>query len=115
MTMITKIAGVAAAALVLSTTLASAGDYTVASRAVLKFNAVACQLASGEFPDDIFVINKGVLVLKAGTKVNWSIPSAPYAKGVHTLVADLAGGKSVFVSNAIPGGIEAGNACKAKL
>lgn len=114
----TKLATLAATALVLMTSLVQAGNYTVVdttSRPILKLAKVAgCQLASGEFPDDIFVINKGAVVLAAGTKVTWSLPDT-YAKGTYTLLADLAAGNSVFVSNAIPGGVEAGNACKAKV
>ena len=112
----TKLATLAATALVLMTSFAQAGNYTVeSSRPVLKLAKIAgCQLASGEFPDDIFVINKGAAVLKAGTKVTWSLPDT-YAKGTYTLIADLAAGNSVFVSNAIPGGVEAGNASKAKV
>ncbi len=112
---IAKIAAVAAATVVLMTSFAQAGNGTiVVSKDVLRLAKVAgCQLASGEFPDDIWVINKGVGALKAGQKVSWNVPNT-YAKGVYTLVADLAAGQSVFVANAIPGGVEAGNGCKAK-
>jgi hypothetical protein len=112
---LTKIASVAVAALVLTTTFAQAGNGTiVVNKDVLKLRPVAgCQLAGGEFPNDIFVTNKGAGVLKAGQKVQWAVPFAN-ASGIYTLSADLAPSKSVFVADVIPGSVEAGHACNAK-
>ena len=118
MTIMTKLAGTALAALVLSTTLAQAGAVQVANNssiAIIKLRPIAsCVLAHGEFPDDIFVVNSGLVTLKAGAKVQWKVP-AGNAAGVLTLVADLAPGKDVFLKNVVPGGVEASNPCSAKL
>jgi len=113
---ITKIATAAAAAVVLMTSFAQAGNNgtIVVNKDVLRLAKVAsCQLGSGEFPNDIFISNKGAGTLTAGQKVQWSVPFAN-AKGTYTLVADLAPGKSVFVADVIPGSVEAGHDCKAK-
>ncbi len=110
----TKIASLAVAAVVLTTTFAQAGNGTITvNKDTLRLRPVAaCQLAGGEFPNDIFVINKGAGVLKAGQKVQWSVPFAN-AKGTYVLTADLAPSKSVFVADVIPGSTEAGHECKA--
>lgn len=113
---LTKIASVAIAALVLTTSFAQAGNNgtIVVNKDVLRLAKVAaCQLGSGEFPNDIFISNKGAGVLKAGQKVDWSVPFAN-AKGTYVLTADLAPSKSVFVADVIPGSVEAGHDCKAK-
>jgi hypothetical protein len=112
---IAKIAAVAAATVVLMTSFAQAGNGTIiVNKDVLRLAKVAgCVLAGGEFPNDIFVQNKGAGVLKAGQKIQWSVPFAN-AKGTYTLVADLAPSKSVFVADVIPGGVEAGHDCNAK-
>jgi hypothetical protein len=119
MTIMTKLAGTALAALVLSTTLAQAGAYQIANNnstiGTIKLKAVAsCVLASGDFPDDIYVVNSGLVALKAGDKVQWKVP-AGNATGVLTLVADLAPGSNVFLKNVVPGGVESNNPCSAKL
>ena len=119
MTMITKLAGTALAALVLTTTLASAATVTQTNSngiaTQIKFKAIAsCMLAHGEFPDDVFIVNSGLATLKAGTQVQWKVPAAP-ATGVLTLVADLSPGQNVFLKNVVPGGVEASNPCNAKL
>jgi hypothetical protein len=113
---LTKIASVGLAALVLTTTFAQAGGNgtIVLNKDVLRLAKVAgCQLAGGEFPNDIFISNKGAGVLKAGQQVSWSVPFAN-AKGTYVLTADLAPSKSVFVADVIPGSVEAGHDCKAK-
>jgi hypothetical protein len=75
---------------------------------------VACVVAGtpSEFPDDIFITNKGAVTVAAGTMVHWSVPFAG-KQGNFALPAALASGKSVFVSGVLPGGVEAGQACKA--
>jgi hypothetical protein len=116
MTTLTKIAGAAITAVLLTTTFAQAGGNgtIVVNKDVLRIAKVAgCVLAGGEFPNDIFVQNKGAGVLQAGQKISWSVPFAN-AKGTYTLVADLAPGKSVFVADVIPGSVEAAHDCKAK-
>jgi hypothetical protein len=116
--MMTKIAGVAAAALVLATSFAHAGNASiVVSKDILQLAKVAvCEVAGtpSEFPDDIWITNKGAGKLTAGTKVNWSIPGYSALKGSHTLVASLNPGQGVKLSGVLPGGVEAGHDCKAK-
>ena len=113
MTTLAKIAGLALVAAVLTTSFAQAGISAMPGK--LQIRPVAgCSLASGEFPNDIWVTNKGAAILKAGAKVQWNVPFAN-ASGVYTLVADLGVGKSVFLSNVIPGSVEAGHDCKASV
>ena len=109
---VSKLIGLAIAAAVLTTTFAQAGSGIVSQVPLQLRPVAACQLASGEFPNDIWVTNKGAGVIKAGAKVNWNVPNAN-TKGTYVLIADLAPGKSVFLSNVIPGSTEAGYACKA--
>lgn len=114
---ILKIAGVATAALVLATAFAQAGNTAHISTNVIKLAKVAgCEVAGtpSEFPDDIWVVNKGVGKLAAGTQVKWSIPGYNNLKGTHTLVAQLNPGQGVKLSGVLPGGVEAGHACKAQ-
>jgi len=116
---LTKLASVAVAALVLTTSFAQAGNNgtIVVNKDVLKLRPVAGCLVAGspsEFPDDIYIQNKGAGTLKAGTIVKWSVPFAN-AKGSYKLTADLGDGKNVFLSGVIPGGVEAGHDCKASI
>jgi hypothetical protein len=114
---ILKIAGVATAALVLATTFAQADNTVQLNTGVLKLAKVAvCQVAGtpSEFPDDIWITNKGVGKLAAGTQVKWSIPGYSSYKGTYTLVAQLNPGQGVKLSGVLPSGVEAGHACKAK-
>lgn len=114
---IMKIAGVATAALVLATSFAQAGNTVQLNTDILRLAKVAgCQVAGtpSEFPDDIWIMNKGAGKLTAGTKVNWSIPGYSNFKGTHTLVASLNPGQGVKLSGVLPGGVEAGHTCAAK-
>ncbi len=115
MTITTKLASAALAALVLTTTFAQAGGISASyDPKIMRIAPVAaCTLAGGEFPSSIFIINKGAVTLKAGAKVQWNVPFAN-KKGVYTLVADLSKNQSVYVANAIPGSVEAGHDCIAK-
>ncbi len=117
-----KLAGAAVAALVLTTTLAQAfqsngNTNTTQHVPVVRAISLASCVVAGtpsEFPDDIYVQNKGNTVLAKGTAVKWSVPFAG-AKGTYVLVADLAPGKGVFANHVLPGGVEAGHDCTAKL
>jgi hypothetical protein len=123
---IMKIAGVAAAALVLATSLAQAGNTGIrmtdttgiqVNGDILQLAKVAgCQVSGTpvEFPDDIWIMNKGAGKLNAGTKIKWSIPGYSSYAGTHTLVASLNPGQGVKLSGVLPGGVEAGHACSAK-
>lgn len=122
MTNITKLAGAAVAALVLTTSFAQAFqsnriDTTTQHVPVVRAITLAtCEVTGSpsEFPDDIAIFNKGNTMLKAGTKVQWSVPFSG-DNGTYVLVADLSAGKGVFVPGVLPGGVEAGKECKAKL
>ncbi len=121
---ILKLAAVAMGTVVVSTTLALAGNGGIqidksnidrGNLTVIKL--AACQVAGtpSEFPNDIWVLNKGGTKLNAGTKVQWSIPGYGSAyKGTHTLVASLNPGQGVHLQNVLPNGVEAGHACTAK-
>ena len=76
---------------------------------------VTCQTAGSpsEFPNGMRIFNKGNGVLAAGTKISWKFTNG--GSGIHTLVADLAAGASVFHPQANPGGIGAGAPCTAKV
>jgi hypothetical protein len=112
MTNLSKLIAVALAGVVLTTSFANAGSVVVNGGQILKLRPVAaCQLASGEFPDDLWITNKGAGVLAKGTKVKWNVAFAN-ATGTYTLAADLAPGKSVYLANVIPS-TEAGHDCKA--
>lgn len=80
-----------------------------------QIKSVGCTVAGtpSEFPDDIAIRNTGS-TLPAGTKINWSVPNSGKS-GTYTLSASLAAGKGLFVSGVLPGGVEAGNACVAKI
>jgi hypothetical protein len=119
MNSITKIVGGALAAILVTTTLAAAGNGQAVQidRSKLQLAKIAGCMVAGtpsEFPDDLRFTNKGVGVLKAGTKISWKL--AGYATGgTHTLVADLAPGSTVFASGILGGGVEAGHDCTAKV
>lgn len=122
MTSLTKITSGALAALLVTTTLAVAGNGGIQTRAgfeidrgTLQVGKFASCLVAGtptEFPNDIWFTNKSVGKLNAGTKIKWNVPGI--GNGTYTLVADLAPGGQVKANN-ITGGIEAGRDCKASV
>jgi len=67
-----------------------------------------------DFPDDIVITNITGPTLKKGTYIKWESYHGTY-QGVVKLDKDLSKGKSIFVPNAFPGGIEAGRKCKAQV
>lgn len=119
-----KLAALAMGAVVVSSSLALAGNGGIQvnqadiNKGVLQLAKIAsCDVAGSpsEFPNDIWVTNKGAGVLNAGTKVQWSIPGYGNTyKGTYTLVAALNPGKGVHLLNVLPNGVEAGHDCKAK-
>lgn len=119
-----KLAALAMGAVVVSSTLALAGNGGIQvnqadiNKGVLQLAKIAsCDVAGSpsEFPNDIWLTNKGAGVLNAGTKVQWSIPGYGNTyKGTYTLVAALNPGKGVHLLNVLPNGVEAGHDCKAK-
>ena len=122
-----KLAALAMGAVVVSSSLALAGnggirtnqfDGVEINKGVLQLAKVAsCDVAGSpsEFPNDIWVTNKGAGKLDAGTKVQWSIPGyGSTYKGTYTLVAALNPGQGVHLLNVLPNGVEAGHDCKAK-
>ena len=122
-----NIAGAVASTLVLATVAAQAGNTGIGGTTgvstqpagngtVLLRMVAACDVAGtpNEFPDDIYIDNKGAGTMVKGTKVHWSVPFANKS-GTYTLAADLKPGKSVFLSGVLGGGVEAGKSCSAKV
>jgi invasion protein IalB len=119
MNSIAKIAGGALAAILVTTTLAMAGNGQVVQidKSKLQLAKIAgCTVAGtpSEFPDDLRFTNKGVGTLKAGTKISWTL-TGYNTKGTYTLVADLSPGATAFAAGVLGGGVEAGHDCKAKV
>jgi len=117
MNTVTKLVGGAMAAVIVTTSVAFAGGFQVQQVDRLHIAKVAgCTVAGTptEFPDDIWIINKGLGKLVAGTKVKWSIPGYSSYKGTHTLVADLSPGQGVKLNGVLGSGVEAGHDCSAK-
>jgi len=82
--------------------------------AKVKFGAVLSCVVSGtpsEFPDDLRIANAGVAALPAGIDIKWK---AAGRAGVASLGKALQPGKSIKLSNVLPGGVEAGTVCSAK-
>ncbi|HEY9011915.1 MAG TPA: hypothetical protein VIN06_12940 [Devosia sp.] len=122
MNSITKIVGGALAAVLVTTTLAVAGNGGIQintgveiNRGTLQLGKFASCMVAGtpsEFPDDIRFTNKSTVKLSAGTKIKWTVQGMD--SGTYTLVADLAPGAHVLATNQ-NAGIEAGRDCKAKV
>jgi hypothetical protein len=111
-----KIAGAAVSALVLTTAFSQAGSFNMEAAKKLNLSKVVGCTVSGtpsEFPDDIWIMNKGLGTIAAGTKVKWSVPAAG-KQGVYTLGSSIAPGHGVAVSGVLSGGVEAGKPCSAK-
>lgn len=78
--------------------------------------AVGCLVAGTpvEFPNDLYLTNKGTQTLKAGTKLKFAVQSTG-AKGAVRLPTDIAVGAQVKVADVLNGGAEAGAPCTAKV
>ena len=63
-----------------------------------------------DYPDDLWVVNKGPAALPAGTRVGWSVMRR---SGEHTLKAALPVGRGVRISRALPGGTTPASPCRA--
>jgi hypothetical protein len=63
-----------------------------------------------EFPDDLFIANKGLVEVPAGTRVGWEIASLD-RHGVATLQSALKPGKSIGIRGVLKGGAEVGTPC----
>ena len=63
-----------------------------------------------EFPDDLFIANKGLVAVPAGTNVRWQIASLSL-EGVATLQQTLKPGKSIGLRGVLQGGVEVGTPC----
>jgi hypothetical protein len=118
MSKLIRIAGLGLSALALTAAAASAGSQPDASRVnkLMLAKTVGCSVAGTptEFPDDIWIMNKGLVAIAAGTSVHWSVPAAGKA-GNYVLPASLAPGKGVKVDGVLAGGVEAGKPCKASI
>jgi hypothetical protein len=115
MTKYLALAGAAVSALVLTTSFGQAQLNYEAAKKLNLAKVVGCQVAGtpSEFPDDIWIMNKGLGTLTAGTKVHWKVPFAG-KQGNYTLGAALAPGAGVKLSGVLSGGVEAGKPCAAK-
>lgn len=111
-----KLTLAAVTAVLVGTTLAQASAVKSIRTKGIIHKVAACTVAGtpSEFPNDIWIMNKGLVKLIAGTKVNWGIDGYSAYKGTHTLVADLSPGQGVHLNNVLPGGVEAGRPCSAK-
>lgn len=123
-----KLAALTMGVVVVSTSLAMAGNggiriykpgnIDVNQGGIYQLAKVAtCDVAGSpsEFPNDIWVMNKGAGSLDVGTKVQWAIPGYGNTyKGTYTLVAALTPGQGVHLLNVLPNGVEAGHDCNAK-
>ncbi len=72
-------------------------------------------IASGspeEFPNDVALINQGVMSIATGTKVAWAMPGM--GSGVYVFAAPLAPNKAVFLPNVLSNGVGAGAPCSVK-
>ena len=117
MNTVSKLAGGAMAAIIVTTSVAFAGGMQLQQADRLHITKIAgCTVAGTptEFPDDIWIMNRGLAKLVAGTKVKWSIPGYTSYYGTHTLVADLTPGQGVKLSGVLGSGVEAGHDCSAK-
>jgi hypothetical protein len=78
--------------------------------------SVGCLVAGTpvEFPNDLYLTNKGTEALKAGTKLKFAVQSTG-AKGALLLNTDIAVGAQVKVADVLNGGAEAGAPCTAKI
>ena len=117
MNTVTKLVGGAMAAVIVTTGVALAGGILLQQVDRAQFTRIAgCTVAGtpSEFPDDIWIMNKGLGKLVAGTKIKWSIPGYSSYKGTHTLVADLTPGQGVKLNGVLGAGVEAGHDCAAK-
>jgi hypothetical protein len=115
-------AALATAAVVLAAGLAQAGGIKIDKSVLLGqtvpvVKVAGCQVAGtpSEFPNDVWIINKGLGTINAGTKVKWNLPGYSSYQGTHTLVASLNPGQGVLLNNVLPNGVEAGHACTAKI
>jgi hypothetical protein len=115
MTKVLALAGAAVSALVISTAFGQADVSYDASKRLNLTKIVGCQVSGtpSEFPDDIWIMNKGLGALTAGTKVQWKVPFAG-KQGNYTLASTLNPGQGVKLSGVLAGGVEAGKPCAAK-
>lgn len=113
-----RMAGAAAAALILSTNFAQAVSTIQLNPGALQILLpIGCVVAGTpvEFPNDIQLVNKAKVALVAGTKIQWSVDGYSTYKGTYTLTQQLAPGKAAFLSGVLGSGVEAGHPCKAKI
>jgi hypothetical protein len=93
-----------------STTAATAQAPVATQPAPIVKFACVVQGTPVEFPDDIYITNKGTTTAVKGTKLHWEIPNTG-RMGDYTLAADLPAGSGVMVSGVVGGGFTAGTQC----
>ena len=93
-------------------------DLTNKQVGTVKLNGfrVACQVSGtpAEFPNDLVFTNTGAVAIPRYRTIAWEI-AAPRYHNRFRLHADLAPGASIRADNVLPGGIEAGKPCSAKV
>jgi hypothetical protein len=114
-------AALATASVILAAGLAQASGFQIDKGGVIGqtvlVKVAGCQVAGtpSEFPNDVWILNKGLGTINAGSKIKWNLSGYSSYQGTHTLVASLNPGQGVLLNNVLPNGVEAGHACSAKL
>ena len=104
--------------LVLAAALASPAAAQPPAYSAYASDARAAQLTcrvSGDpvdFPDDLWVTNRGPWAVPAGTRVSWWVSGRA---GEHVLKKPLEVGRGVRVPRALPGGSPPGGPCQARV
>lgn len=77
---------------------------------------VTCQVSGTpvEFPNDLVFTNVGKVSIPRWKAISWET-STPHHRNRFRLPHDLAPGASVRADNVLPGGMEAGRPCKARV
>jgi hypothetical protein len=93
-------------------------DLTNRHVGTIKLNSfpMSCQVSGtpAEFPNDLVFTNTGKVTIPRYRTIQWQT-SAPRYMNRYRLKADLAPGASIRADNVLPGGIEAGKPCTAKV
>jgi hypothetical protein len=88
----------------------------VKTKSVIGAGLLACSVKGtpSEFPDDLVITNMGLTTIQAGAQFKWSV-KAPKLSGYGTISRHIDPGQSIRLNSVLPGGLEAGTPCTAKL